>query len=138
MTNRKDAAPAAPPDEEMVVRPFADWFREQAKGTTHEEMGDALHDLIQRVRDTGKAGSLHLTISVKLLEKANPDGALLIADEIKLKLPEHDRPASIFYTDEHGNPVRNDPQQLTFESLREVPAGVDPTTGEIREVGEAR
>lgn len=117
----------------ITVRPFADWLREQAKGTTHEELGDGLHDLIQRVRDTGKAGSIHLTISVKLLEKSNPDGPLLIADEIKLKLPEHDRPASIFYTDEHGNPIRTDPQQLAFDSLREVPANVDPKTGEIKE-----
>jgi hypothetical protein len=121
------------PDDDIVVRPFADWLREQAKGATHEELGDGLHDLIARVRDTGKAGSLQLTISVKLLEKANPDGPLLIADEIKLRLPEHDRPTSIFYTDSDGNPVRNDPQQLAFESLREVPSNVDPVTGEIKE-----
>lgn len=120
-------------DADFVVRPFADWLREQAQGTTHEELGDALHDCIARVRDTGKAGSVSLTISVKLLEKANPDGPLLINDEIKLRLPEFDRPASIFYTDKHGNPVRNDPQQLSFESLREVPADVDPATGEIKE-----
>lgn len=123
-----------PDEDDILVRPFADWLREQAKGTTHEELGDGLHDLIQRVRDTGKGGSLHLAISVKLLDKTQADGPLLIADEIKLKLPEHDRPASIFYTDEHGNPIRTDPNQLSFESLREVPANVDPKTGEIREV----
>lgn len=119
--------------EDLVIRPFADFLREQAKGKTHEELGENLWDLIQRVRDTGKAGSVTLTVSVKLLEKNNPDGPLLIADEIKLKLPEHDRPTSIFYVDKHGNLDRNDPQQLPFETLREVPAGVDPTTGEIRE-----
>lgn len=121
-------------DEDIVVRPFADWFREQAKGTTHAEMGDALHDVIARVKDTGKAGSVTLTISIKLADKNAPDGPLFISDEIKTKLPEFDRPASIFYTDAHGNPVRDDPQQLQFDSLREVPKNVDPATGEIKEI----
>lgn len=121
--------------DDLVVRPFGDFLREQAKGKTHEELGDGLHDLIQRVRDTGKQGSLTLTLTIKPLEKSNPEnGPLQISDEIKLKLPEYDRPTSIFYTDKFGNPVRNDPQQLPFESLREVPAGVDPVTGEIKEV----
>ena len=119
--------------DDPVVRPFADWLRDQSHGSTHEELGEALHDLIARVRDTGKKGSVSLTVKVSLLDK-DPDGPLLIADEIKLNLPEHDRKASIFYTDKHGNPVRTDPQQLEFESLREVPAGVDAHTGEIKEV----
>lgn len=44
-----------------------------------------------------------------------------MSDEIRLKLPEHDRPGSIFYADDQHNLVRNDPRQLAFDSLREVP-----------------
>lgn len=118
--------------DDAVVRPFSDWFREQSSGKTHDEMGEALYDLVQRVRDTGKKGSLQLTITVAPMDK--DISVLVISDEIKLRLPEHDRKSSLFYPDKHGNLTRRDPGQLEFESLREVPAGVDPKTGEIKEI----
>jgi len=101
------------------IRPFADWLREQARGHTHEELSEALHDLVARVRDTGKKGTLQLTVAVELMKGS--DNALMLKDEIKLKLPEHDRDTSLFFADRDGNLVRNDPNQLEFESLREVP-----------------
>lgn len=118
-------------DHGPVIRPFADWLREQSTGSTHEELGEALHDLIAKVQDTGKKGSLTLTITVGTLK--NDAAVLVVEDRIKLKLPEHDRKASLFYPDKHGNLTRRDPRQLEFESLREVPSGVDPETGEITE-----
>lgn len=118
--------------DEPVIRPFADWLREQSHGKTHDELGEALYDLVQRVRDTGKKGSVSLTVTVAPMDK--DVSVLVVSDEIKLRLPEHDRKASLFYPDKTGNLSRTDPGQLTFESLREVPAGVDATTGEIREV----
>lgn len=121
------------PTDDVVVRPFSDWIREQSNGRTHDELSIALHDLIGRVRDTGKKGSVSLTVTVAPM-KGDSD-VLVVGDEIKLRIPEHDRKASLFYPDKHGNLSRTDPQQLAFDSLREVPAGVDPTTGEIREVG---
>lgn len=122
------------PDDDIVVRPFADWLREQSNGTTHDELGEALYDLVARVRDTGKKGSLTLTITVGLFDKGAD--VLVVSDEIRLKLPEHDRKASLFYPDKVGNLTRTDPNQLTFESLREVPGTgvVDTTTGEIKEI----
>lgn len=56
-----------------------------------------------------------------------------MSDEIKLKLPEFDREASLFFADDDRNLVRTDPRQLTFESLREVPPprGVNIATGEV-------
>ena len=123
--------------DQPPIRPFADFLREQAKGTTHEELGEGLHDLVARVRDTGKKGTLTLTVTVELMKGS--DKAVIVSDEIKLKLPEHDRDTSLFFADRFGNLTRNDPDQLSFESLREVPPppGVnahgeitDPTTYE--------
>ncbi len=122
---------AAPPTD-VRIRPFADVLREQAKGRTHDELSEALHQLVARVQDTGRKGALTLVITVEPLPKG--DGrALVISDEIKLKLPEHDRESSMFFTDRDGNLTRRDPNQLTFESLREVPppAGVNTVTGEV-------
>lgn len=57
---------------------------------------------------------------------------LVASDEIKLKLPEFPRAASIFYTTSDGNLSRQDPEQLSFDSLREVPAA--DARAEVREV----
>lgn len=48
-------------------------------------------------------------------------------------MPEYDRPSGVFYADENGNLTRDNPDQLAFESLREVPPppGVNPRTGEV-------
>lgn len=119
------------PEDDVVVRPFADWLREQSSGKTHDELSEALHTLIAKVLDTGKKGSLTLTVSLAPLK--DDIEVLIVSDEIKLKLPEHDRKASMFYPDDMGNLSRTDPNQLTFETLREVPANVDPITGEIKE-----
>jgi hypothetical protein len=91
-----------------------------------------LHDLVQRVADTGRQGSLVLTISVQPMKGAD-NGALMVSDAIKLKLPEHDRKASIFFSHD-GNLRRTDPHQLAFEGLRTVAGeSVDTATGEIKE-----
>lgn len=115
-----------------TARPFADWLREQAKGKSHDELSDGLRALVERVQDTGKKGSMTYTVVVEPTKGTN---ALTVSDEIKLKLPEHERPSSLFFADRDSNLVRNDPQQLPFDSLREVPPppNVDPATGELRE-----
>jgi len=115
----------------LVIRPFADWLLEQAKGKTHAELGEGLHDLIARVQDTGRKGTITLTVTVEPMKK---DASLLVvSDEIKIKLPEYDRPAGVFYADRNGNLTRDNPDQLSFESLREVPPppGVNAATGEV-------
>lgn len=121
-------AKATNPDatEGVPVRPFADFLREQSRGHTHDELSEALHDLVRRVGDTGKAGALVLTINVKPMKGAD-NGALLITDQIKLKLPEHDRKASVFFSNE-GNLQREDPHQPTFEGLRDVGGTRDDDT----------
>jgi len=106
--------------DEPRVRPFGDWLREQAKGRSHDELSDGLRDLVTRVTDTGKKGTLTYVVTVEQMKDGD---ALIVHDEIKLKMPEHDRPASLFWRDDDGNLVRDDPAQLTFESLREIPGG---------------
>jgi len=112
------------------VRPFADFLREQAKGHSHEELSEALRDLVSRVQDTGKKGSITYVVYV---EPTKGTDALTVSDQIKVRFPEHDRDASLFFSDADGNLTRSDPNQLVFESLREVkaPAGVDAKTGEV-------
>ena len=44
----------------------------------------------------------------------NAPETLVVTDAIKLKLPEHDRKASIFWPDTAGNLCRTDPNQPSF------------------------
>lgn len=111
-----------------TIRPFADWLREQSGGTSHDELSESLHDLIARVRDTGKKGSLAYIVTVEPMKE--DQDVLVVSDNINLKLPEFPRKASIFYADKNGNLVRSNPNQPEFEGLRDVSAdpATDPTT----------
>lgn len=109
------------PSDDTVIRPFADALIELSGGRTHTELSEQLHDLIAAVRDTGKKGSLTLTITVSRMKNAS-ENTLTVTDDVKAKLPAHDRNVSVFYADADGNLTRRDPNQLVFESLREVPA----------------
>lgn len=117
-------------EEPTRVRPFSDFLREQAKGHSHEELSEGLRDLVARVQDTGKKGSITYVVTV---EPTKGTKALTVHDEIKLKLPEHDRDASLFFPDRDGNLQRNDPDQLVFETLREVPGPTTPDAARLRD-----
>ncbi len=108
------------------VRPFADFLREQANGRTHDEMTDALAEVVAAVRDTGKKGAVTLTINVTPLK--NGGGALTVTDVVKKVVPIHDRRASIFYATDAGSLVKDDPNQPTFEGLQEVSAPAEVRT----------
>lgn len=105
--------------ETAEVKPFATVLLALGRGATERELSEALHDLVARVRDTRKKGVLTYTLEVAPL-KGESD-ALMLSDAIKLKLPEHDRAASIFFADRDGNLVRDDPNQpsLFGQVLRE-------------------
>ena len=116
------------PERQEHVRPFAEFLQRQSRGATHRELSEGLHQLVAKVQETAKKGVLSLTVTV---EPSKDGRTLIVTDKIALKLPEHDRQASLWWQDEHGNLTRSDPEQLTLDGpLREV----DVETGEIREV----
>lgn len=115
-------------DDSVIVRGFSDWLKEQSGGRSHDELSEGLHDLVARVKDTGKKGSLQFTVTVAPFDK-HDDAPLVVTDEIRLRLPEHDRKASMFFADANGNLTRTDPNQLSFESLQEVPPPANAGNG---------
>lgn len=100
-------------------RPFATFLMEHAKGRSHDELSAALRDLVLAVEETGKAGKLSYTVTVKPQPKV--EGAVLVGDDIKSTLPQLDRPASIFFATDAGDLVRNDPRQRSiFDDIEET------------------
>ena len=114
------------------ARPFADFLREQARGLSHQELSEGLHDLVERVQDTGKKGQMTYVLTVEPTK--GMAAALTVSDKITLKLPEHDRQASLFFRDRSGNLVRNDPNQPDLGGpLRDVSALEEATEADLRE-----
>lgn len=93
--------------ENPAIRPFSAILRELSEGATESELSEAFWDLLQRVQDTGKAGSLALTIKVA----SDGRGRIQVLDEVKLRLPEYNRPPTGFFIDKSGNASRRDPNQ---------------------------
>lgn len=118
------------PDPERRTRPFADFLAEHNKGSGARQAGEALQTVVAAVLETGKKGNV--TVRVDVAPMKNADGLLVTTVTVATKLPVVEPKPAVFYADDEHNLVRDDPRQLTFDSLREVPA--DPKT-ELREVG---
>jgi hypothetical protein len=87
------------------IRPFADWLREQRKGNLASELGEALNHLADKVLELEKPGEI--TIKLKLA----PHGEMIaVHDSMTLKVPEPDKPPSLYFVSE-GNLIRTNPRQ---------------------------
>lgn len=104
---------------------FAAFLVGHLGGRTHEEIGTELHHLIEAVRETGKKGSLVVTVVIDPPAAGMDGGPLSIGIESTLKAPKPTAPRSIYFVDAEGNPTRQDPRQLSFDSLRTAPANTD-------------
>ena len=123
-----DTAPAPPEtqsdpaveDDARQVRPFAAVLQELPG--THVELSEALQELFDRVRETGKKGSLSITLTVER-PKDGPDDVLTVVDTIGRKFPVPTRKKSLFFLDKDGNPVRDNPRQpqLPFRDVSARP-----------------
>jgi len=105
--------------ENPAIRPFRDILAELGEGSTESELSEAMWDLVQRVQDTGKAGSVTLTIAVS----PNGAGRIEIKDEVKLKLPEFARPTTAFFVASQGNLSRRNPDQPEIPGVINITAG---------------
>ena len=99
--------------DDPEIRPFTEVLRELGEGSTESELSEALWDLVQRVQDTTKAGSLTLTLAVGF----DGYGRIQVKDQVTVKLPEFNRPTTAFFVDNAGNPSRRDPHQPALPNL---------------------
>jgi hypothetical protein len=110
---------------------------------TVREMSDEMRTLVQKIKATGKAGSITLTISIKPMD--GDVSVLSVNDEIRVKAPEHTRKPALAWPDDDGNLSRSDPNTMPLfdedlrvpressdEDVRTMP-DYDARTGEIKE-----
>lgn len=110
----------------VQTKPFATTLNELNKGRTHSELSSSLQDLVAAVMDTGKKGTLTLTI---IVESAKSHDMVVISDKVVVKKPEA-RAATMLFVDQHYNLRRDNPEQP------QLPLGIvpNPESAELKEV----
>lgn len=91
-------------------------FQQHRGGSTHDEISDAIRDVVAAVTDEGKVGTVTITISIKPLGKG--DG-LAVGIECKAKPPKQTVGTSVFFATPDNDLQRQDPRQSSME-LREI------------------
>lgn len=109
-------------------------FLASTRPKTNRELSEELKKLVGAVKDTGKGGSITLTIQIKPVDGSTT--VVGVHDAIKVNRPEHTRLGSLAYPDSDNNLSRTDPNSMPlFEDendIRDAPVA-DPQTGEIKE-----
>lgn len=115
-------------EETEGPKPFSEFLHEHNRGAGHQRASESLQALVAAVLDTGKKGSVTVTVSVEPM-KGNPD-AMLTTIDVKEKLPTNPLRGAVFYADDDGNLSRTDPGQLQLDvkdgpeapTVRDAPA----------------
>lgn len=105
-------------EDARQTKPFAGFLQEHNRGAGHRHASEALQRVVAAVQDTGKKGSVVVTVNLEPM-KGNDD-ALLTTVNVVEKIPVTPPKAAVFYADADHNLQRTDPQQLQFEGLKGV------------------
>jgi ACT domain-containing protein len=113
--------------EKKRTRDFAEFVTDLRGGICHQEVSEAIQEVTAACRETGKVGSVTLTIKIK----PQGDRQVEILDQIKKVVPEHAKMPTFAFIDDHDNLTRSDPRQASLDDVRVV----DKETGELKVVG---
>lgn len=102
---------------EIQVRPFADILRDLGRGAVIDEAAVMLQDLVRAVRGYGKKGSF--TLKVEVAPMKGDSEALLVHAKADSRPPSGEAVSAVFFADDHGNLLRDDPRQPQLP-LREL------------------
>lgn len=111
-------------------KPFAEILEQIEFGNLSAEATNALNDLVHACTETGKAGSLTLTIKLKPI---GTTGQVEIDADVKAKQPAPTRGKTLMFATADNNLQRDDPRQRTLEGLKT--ADQEAQTQALRVVG---
>ncbi len=98
----------------MKLRSAVAILNEIRDGDALLELGQCIHDAIANVREHGKPNTITVTLTVGTLGESQHKLVIppvIITAEVKAKLYEPKPPATIFFVDQDGNPVRQQQRQ---------------------------
>lgn len=100
--------------------PFSQQLAFLSKGSLDAELTQALADVVKAVRETGKAGSVTLTLKVGMLNQRD-ENAVKVSPAVKITTPKLPPYESVMFSTADGDLLRDDPKQRKLD-LREVAA----------------
>jgi len=90
-------------------------------GSAASDLSDSLPDCINAAKQSGKAATLTVKITVK---PDSPNGKIfMVSEQSSVKLPEPSKAVTLMYSTDSGDLQRNDPDQhrLDLRSVEEEP-----------------
>ncbi|GHA95226.1 hypothetical protein GCM10010330_56720 [Streptomyces tendae] len=98
---------------EIQQAPVAAFLASHLNGRTDEELSTEFHTLLDAVRAHGKKGELTIKIVVEPPANGVDSAPLPIGVESTIKAPKPTQPKSLYFLDDEGLPVREDPRQMS-------------------------
>lgn len=117
---KSTVASATDPEAPPPIKAVTIVLQEHRNGGLNNEAGEHLSELVAAVKEHQKAGKLTIELTV-----APVDGdprQVKVTDVIKVSAPKAKPPASLFFSDAHGNLSRRDPRQPELSGLRDASA----------------
>lgn len=103
-------------DNDTEDQDFAFVLMQHSGGRAHTEASKKLAEVVEAVRETGKAGSI--TVTLKISRDKEMPRVMKIDDSVKAVVPKETR-RSLWFPDDDNRLHRNDPRQ---EPLFDEPA----------------
>lgn len=100
------------------MNPYQHTLQEIENGSLVADLDDKLSELIGKVKERGKAGSITVSLKIKPLD-TDAESVSVVAS-VKVAEPTKAERASIFFTTEENSLVRNNPRQQEMK-LEPVP-----------------
>jgi hypothetical protein len=108
-----DEAPIPVTQDGVVITPFSAIAAVLPRDPL-DDIAMELHKLVIAVRDSEAnkpSGSVVMTLTV---QRSTVDGAVILAAEVKSKLPKEPRPGGLLFVDDDGNLSTRNPRQKDF------------------------
>lgn len=113
-----------PDTGEIQQAPVAAFLASHLNGRTDEELSAEFHTLLDAVRAHGKKGSMTITIVVDPPANGVESAPMPIGIESAVKAPKPTPVKSLYFLDDDGMPVREDPRQTQLD-FRTAPTTTD-------------
>lgn len=114
-----------------MSKPITDTLHHIGGGFFINTASDKMAELVQKVNETGRAGKLDLSITVK---KSTRGGAMHVTGKIKLTNPKEEPMEAMLFATEDGALTPDNPHQKKLD-LRMV---ADKETGELKQINEGK
>ncbi|MGW0131935.1 hypothetical protein [Streptomyces sp. NPDC003299] len=101
-----------PDTEQHPQAPVAAFLASHLNGRTDEELSAEFHQLLDAVRTHGKKGQMTITIVVDPPANGVESAPMPIGVESTVKAPKPTPVKSLYFLDDDGQPVRDDPRQM--------------------------